>query len=69
MTHVIATTACGSLIEEYAPGDLVVLSDYIDMTKTRLNTHMGTAVDSGGPSGHNEYTIMQSIRCKTPYCH
>ncbi|CBY13159.1 unnamed protein product [Oikopleura dioica] len=49
VTHVIATTACGSLREEYAPGDLVVVSDYIDMTKTRTYTHYGTS--KSGPQG------------------
>ena len=52
VTHIVATTACGSLKEQYRPGDLVVLSDYIDMTKGyRLNTHVGTAVENGGPRG------------------
>ncbi|CBY33024.1 unnamed protein product [Oikopleura dioica] len=52
VTHIVATTACGSLKEEYSPGDLVVLSDYIDMTKGyRVNTHVGTAVENGGPKG------------------
>lgn len=51
VTHVIATTACGSLKEDYRPGDLVVLDDYIDMTKYRTNTHVGNAVEKGGPRG------------------
>ncbi|CAG4934768.1 unnamed protein product [Parnassius apollo] len=29
-THVLATTATGSLVEEYKPGDLVILDDFID---------------------------------------
>lgn len=29
-THVLATTATGSLVEDYKPGDLVVLDDFID---------------------------------------
>ena len=29
-THVIATTACGSLKEEISPGDIVVLDQFID---------------------------------------
>ena len=51
VSHVIATTACGSLKEEYAPGDLVVISDFIDMTRHRPTTHVGTAVEKGGPKG------------------
>jgi len=29
-THLIATTACGSLKEEMAPGDIVFLDQFID---------------------------------------
>uniref|UniRef100_A0A915I0P2 Nucleoside phosphorylase domain-containing protein n=1 Tax=Romanomermis culicivorax TaxID=13658 RepID=A0A915I0P2_ROMCU len=32
-THVIATTACGSLQHEFAPGDLVFIDQFIDKTK------------------------------------
>ena len=28
-----------------------MLSDFIDMTKYRLNTHVGNAVEKGGPRG------------------
>lgn len=51
VTHIIASTACGSLKEEYAPGDMVAISDFIDMTKQRTLTHIGTAVENGGPKG------------------
>jgi len=34
-TCVIVTTACGSLDEQYAPGDLVILDDFIDKTTKR----------------------------------
>jgi 5'-methylthioadenosine phosphorylase len=34
-----ATTACGSLDEGYAPGHLVVLSDFIDNTKRREQSY------------------------------
>ncbi|XP_063373171.1 S-methyl-5'-thioadenosine phosphorylase [Cydia amplana] len=37
-THILATTATGSLQEEYRPGDLVVLDDYIDRTWGRKCT-------------------------------
>ena len=37
--HVIlATTACGSLCEEYEPGDLVLIDEFIDHTKKRVQT-------------------------------
>jgi len=37
-THVIATTAVGSLREDIKPGDIVVLDNFIDFTKNRKNT-------------------------------
>lgn len=38
VTHVIATTATGSLRAEIAPGDIVILNDFIDRSKTRIST-------------------------------
>jgi 5'-methylthioadenosine phosphorylase len=37
-THIIATTACGSLKKEIAPGDLVFPDQFIDFTRFRPNT-------------------------------
>ncbi|MCK5607471.1 S-methyl-5'-thioadenosine phosphorylase [Candidatus Pacearchaeota archaeon] len=37
-THLIATTAVGSLREDIRPGDLVILDNFIDFTKHRTNT-------------------------------
>lgn len=37
-THVLATTACGSLREEIRRGDLVILDQFIDFTKQRKAT-------------------------------
>ncbi len=37
-THVLATTACGSLREEIKPGDLVFADQFIDNTKHRILT-------------------------------
>jgi 5'-methylthioadenosine phosphorylase len=34
-THIIATTACGSLKEKIMPGDLIFLDQFIDFTKHR----------------------------------
>jgi len=34
-THIIATTACGSLKEEIKPGDMVVPDQFIDFTRLR----------------------------------
>ncbi len=37
-THIIATTACGSLKEEIKPGDMVVPDQFIDFTRFRSIT-------------------------------
>ncbi len=37
-THILATTACGSMKEEIMMGDFVVLDQFIDFTKRRINT-------------------------------
>jgi 5'-methylthioadenosine phosphorylase len=34
-THIIATTACGSLKDEFKPGDMVVPDQFIDFTRHR----------------------------------
>lgn len=38
LSHIIATTACGSLREEIGRGHMVVMDQFIDFTKTRKNT-------------------------------
>lgn len=38
VTHIIATTACGSLKEEIGRGHFVVLDQFIDFTRHRINT-------------------------------
>nr|XP_017499833.1 S-methyl-5'-thioadenosine phosphorylase isoform X1 [Manis javanica] len=37
-THVIVTTACGSLREEIQPGDIVIIDQFIDRTTVRPQT-------------------------------
>jgi len=37
-THIIATTACGSLKEEIGRGDIVIPDQFIDFTKHRIST-------------------------------
>ena len=37
-THILATTACGSLKKEIKPGDFVVLNQFIDRTTKREST-------------------------------
>ncbi len=38
VTHIIATTACGSLKEEIDRGDFVIIDQFIDFTKHRIAT-------------------------------
>lgn len=38
VTHIIATTACGSLREEIERGHFVILDQFIDFTRHRINT-------------------------------
>jgi 5'-methylthioadenosine phosphorylase len=40
-THILATTACGSLREDIWPGDLVFPDQFIDFTRFRPNTFYG----------------------------
>ena len=45
VTHIIATTACGSLREQIEPGHLVFPDQFIDWTRTRKSTfHEGDQV-------------------------
>ncbi len=39
VTHIIATTACGSLREEIGRGHFVIIDQFIDFTKIRKNTY------------------------------
>jgi 5'-methylthioadenosine phosphorylase len=38
VTHILATTACGSLREEIGRGDFIILDQFIDMTRLRKST-------------------------------
>ena len=46
-THVLSVSAVGSMKEEIAPGDLVVVDQFIDLTKRRVSTFF-----DGGIVGH-----------------
>src|SRR5689334_18293064 len=38
-THVLSVSAVGSMKEEIAPGDVVVVDQFIDLTKRRISTY------------------------------
>lgn len=48
VTHVIATTATGSLKSEIQPGNIVILDDFIDRTKSRVSTFYDGSETSAG---------------------
>jgi 5'-methylthioadenosine phosphorylase len=45
VTHIIATTACGSLKEEIGRGHFVIIDQFIDFTKFRRNTFFDSFED------------------------
>ena len=45
VTHILATTACGSLREEIGRGDLVILDQFIDFTRCRRTTFFDSFED------------------------
>ncbi|KAJ9589756.1 hypothetical protein L9F63_017038 [Diploptera punctata] len=45
-THVLASTACGSLREEIKPGDLVLMRSFIDRTTSRKQTFYDGGLES-----------------------
>ena len=45
VTHILATTACGSLREEIGRGDFVILDQFIDFTRHRKITFFDTFED------------------------
>lgn len=57
VTHVYATCAVGSMNDAYEPGDVVVITDFIDFTKSRVQTFFE---GEDGPVAHVEMT--------EPYC-
>ena len=45
VTHILATTACGSLKKEIERGDFVIVDQFIDFTKHRKNTFFESFAD------------------------
>ncbi|MCP4023069.1 MAG: S-methyl-5'-thioadenosine phosphorylase [Desulfobacteraceae bacterium] len=48
VTHVIATTACGSLRQDIGRGDIVILDQFIDFTRFRKNTFFDSFENGAG---------------------
>ncbi|MBU2647562.1 S-methyl-5'-thioadenosine phosphorylase [bacterium] len=48
VSHIIATTACGSLREEIDRGHFVILDQFIDFTRHRLTTFHDSFADGAG---------------------
>lgn len=59
-THVIVSTACGSLQEQIKPGDFVILDQFIDRTTKRSQTFYD------GEEGHP--TGILHLPMDTPFC-
>jgi 5'-methylthioadenosine phosphorylase len=53
-THLVAVSAVGSMKEEIAPGDFVVVDQFIDLTKRRASTFFSLdgTTDAGAPVAH-----------------
>jgi 5'-methylthioadenosine phosphorylase len=45
VTHILATSACGSLKEDIRRGDLVIVDQFIDFTRRRANTFFESFAD------------------------
>ncbi|KAF4804310.1 hypothetical protein TURU_009164 [Turdus rufiventris] len=70
-SHVLVTTACGSLREEIQPGDLVIIDQFIDRSNNQSFGRPGTSekyealVDTGSQctlmaSGSQELTLLEA---------
>jgi 5'-methylthioadenosine phosphorylase len=57
-THVMSVSAVGSMREEIAPGDLVVVDQFIDLTKRRDSTFFGDGVVAHVPFSDPVCPIM-----------
>jgi 5'-methylthioadenosine phosphorylase len=44
VTHVISVSACGSLQEQFKPGDIVVIDQLFDRTRHRVDTFFGNGI-------------------------
>ena len=70
-THVLVTTACGSLKLEIAPGDFAVLDQYIDRTSLRQRTFYKVShIPQGKPFAAKLQQILEQTCAQLAYkCH
>lgn len=61
VSHIIATTACGSLKEEIKRGDFVILDQFIDFTRLRKNTFY-ESFEEGATHTGMAYPFSEEIR-------
>ena len=55
-THLVAVSAVGSMKEAIAPGHLVIVDQFIDLTKKRISTFFSQGLeDEGAPVAHVGY--------------
>ena len=69
-THVIATSACGSLNEAMAPGHVVLIDQFIDWTTKRPSTYFDSSMP---PQNANEteekfFSRVTHISTAEPFC-
>ncbi|XP_062851521.1 S-methyl-5'-thioadenosine phosphorylase [Trichomycterus rosablanca] len=62
-THIIVTTACGSLREEIKPGDIVIIDQFIDRTTKRAQTFFDGGCES--PAGVCHIPMAEPFCSKT----
>lgn len=62
-THVIVTTACGSLREEIKPGDVILIDQFIDRTTKRAQSFYDGGADS--PPGVCHIPMAEPFCSKT----
>ena len=67
VTHILATTCCGSLREEMKPGDFVVLDSFIDRwvhLMLNLIPYCLVTLSSSSPAGLPNVTRSQVDQCR-----
>ncbi|XP_064625345.1 S-methyl-5'-thioadenosine phosphorylase-like [Lineus longissimus] len=59
-THILVTTACGSLQEDKKPGEIVILDQFIDRTQKRVQTFYD--------GEHDEFRGILHLPLHEPFC-